>query len=84
MKLNDWLELLPAGLGLFVVVIAAGVLGLFRSLALSKQSYNDTLDSYKRQVETLEHENAILRKSIDMYKNVSTGNPANDIFDKRP
>lgn len=66
MNLVNWLDLLPAGLGLFVVVTAAGILGLFRSLALSKQSYNDTLDSYKRQVEVLEHENAILRKSLEL------------------
>ena len=71
MKLETWLNLLPAGLGLFVVVVAAGVLGLFRSLALSKQSYNDTLDSFKRQVETLEHENAILRKAIESYNEKS-------------
>ena len=65
MKITDWLDLLPAGLGLFVVVVSAGVLGLFRSLALSKQSYNDTLDSFKRQVETLEQENAILRRALE-------------------
>jgi len=70
MKITDWLEILPAGLGLFVVVVSAGVLGLFRSLALSKQSYNDTLDSFKRQVETLEQENAILRRALE---NLETG-----------
>lgn len=69
MKPETLLDLLPAGLGLFVVVTAAGILGLFRSLALSKQSYNDTLDSYKRQVEVLEHENAILRKALELQKN---------------
>jgi len=74
MKITDWLEILPAGLGLFVVVVSAGVLGLFRSLALSKQSYNDTLDSFKRQVETLEQENAILRRALET---LETGTPNN-------
>ena len=68
MKLTELLELLPAGIGLFVVVTAAGVLGIFRSLALSKQSYNDTLDSYKRQIEVLEHENLVLRKAFELQR----------------
>lgn len=65
MKLEAWLELLPAGLGLFVVVVAAGVLGIFRSLALSKQSYNDTVNSLKTQVEIMKQENDLLKKHIE-------------------
>ena len=65
MKLEAWLELLPAGLGLFVVVVAAGVLGIFRSLALSKQSYNDTVTSLQTQVEVMKQENELLKKHIE-------------------
>jgi len=65
MKLEAWLELLPAGLGMFVVVVAAGVLGIFRSLALSKQSYNDTVTSLQTQVEVINQENALLKKHIE-------------------
>jgi len=65
-SLNTWLDLLPAGLGLFVIVVSAGILGLFRSMALSKQSYTDTVDSLKRQVEILMQENEILKSHICM------------------
>jgi len=65
MKLEAWLEILPAGLGMFVVVVAAGVLGIFRSLALSKQSYNDTVASLQTQVEVINQENALLKKHIE-------------------
>jgi phage shock protein A len=66
MNLNLWLDLLPAGLGLFVIVVAAGILGLFRSMALSKQSYTDTVESLQRQVDILMQENAILKSHIVM------------------
>ena len=65
MKLEAWLEILPAGLGMFVVVVAAGVLGIFRSLALSKQSYNDTVASLQTQVEVINRENTLLKKHIE-------------------
>ena len=65
MKLEAWLELLPAGLGMFVVVVSAGVLGIFRSLALSKQSYNDTVTSLQTQVEVINQENTLLKKHIE-------------------
>jgi len=65
MKLEAWLEVLPAGLGMFVVVVAAGVLGIFRSLALSKQSYNDTVASLQTQVEVINRENTLLKKHIE-------------------
>ena len=66
MNVTLWLDLLPVGLGLFVIVVSAGVLGLFRSMALSKQSYTDTVESLKRQVEILMQENAILKSHIVM------------------
>jgi len=66
MNLNLWLDLLPVGLGLFVIVVAAGILGLFRSMALSKQSYTDTVESLQRQVDILMQENAILKSHIVM------------------
>lgn len=64
MNLQSWLDLLPAGLGLFVVVVSAGVLGIFRSLALSKQSYNDTIASLQTQVEVMKQENELLKEHV--------------------
>ena len=58
------LQYLPPGLGLFLVVVAAGLMGLFRSMALNKKSYDDTVNSLQRQIEVLENELEILRKLI--------------------
>jgi hypothetical protein len=56
------MKYLPPSLGIFLVVVAAGLMGLFRSMALNKKSYDDTVDSLQRQIDVLMAENAILRK----------------------
>jgi hypothetical protein len=56
------MKYLPPSLGIFLVVVAAGLMGLFRSMALNKKSYDDTVSSLQRQIEMLMQENAILRK----------------------
>jgi hypothetical protein len=43
--------------------VAAGLMGLFRSMALNKKSYDDTVSSLQRQIEVLMAENAILRRT---------------------
>ena len=53
---------LPPSLGIFLVVVAAGLMGLFRSMALNKKSYDDTVSSLQRQIDMLMQENAILRQ----------------------
>lgn len=39
-------------------------MGLFRSMALNKKAYDDTVQSLQRQIDTLMQENAILRKTL--------------------
>jgi len=58
------IQYLPPSLGIFLVVVAAGLMGLFRSMALNKKSYDDTVNSLQRQIEVLENELEILRKLI--------------------
>jgi cell division protein FtsB len=55
---------LPPSLGIFLVVVAAGMMGLFRSMALNKKSYDDTVESLQRQLQILKEENEILRQQI--------------------
>jgi hypothetical protein len=57
------MKYLPPSLGIFLVVVAAGLMGLFRSMALNKKSYDDTVSSLQRQIEVLMAENAILRRA---------------------
>lgn len=56
------MKYLPPSLGIFLVVVAAGLMGLFRSMALNKKSYDDTVSSLQRQIEMLMQENTLLRK----------------------
>ena len=62
------MKYLPPSLGIFLVVVAAGLMGLFRSMALNKKAYDDTVTSLQRQIDTLMQENAILRKALDNSK----------------
>jgi cell division protein FtsB len=57
------MKYLPPSLGIFLVVVAAGLMGLFRSMALNKKAYDDTVSSLQRQIEVLMAENAILRRT---------------------
>lgn len=59
------MKYLPPSLGIFLVVVAAGLMGLFRSMALNKKSYDDTVSSLQRQIDMLMQENALLRKHKD-------------------
>ena len=65
MKLELLLQYLPAGLAVVVVLIAAGMLGLFRALALSKTSYDNTVESLQRQLEVITQENEALRNRLN-------------------
>jgi len=62
------MQYLPPSLGIFLVVVAAGLMGLFRSMALNKKSYDDTVSSLQRQLEILIQENKVLRKALDSLK----------------
>jgi len=62
------MKYLPPSLGIFLVVVAAGLMGLFRSMTLNKKSYDDTVSSLQRQLEVLMQENAILRRSQTFQK----------------
>ena len=62
MKLDLLLQYLPATVAVFVVLVSAGMLGLFRAMALSKTSYDNTVESLKRQLQTIQEENQLLRK----------------------
>lgn len=69
------MQYLPPSLGIFLVVVAAGLMGLFRSMALNKKSYDDTVSSLQRQLEILIQENAVLRKALNTLKDTTTANP---------
>ena len=62
---------LPPSLGIFLVVVAAGLMGLFRSMALNKKSYDDTVESLQRQIKVLNDENSLLRGQIELLKSSS-------------
>jgi len=66
------MQYLPPSLGIFLVVVAAGLMGLFRSMALNKKSYDDTVSSLQRQLEILIQENKVLRKALDTLKTTTT------------
>ena len=68
------MQYLPPSLGIFLVVVAAGLMGLFRSMALNKKSYDDTVSSLQRQLEILIQENAVLRKSLETLKQTDDSN----------
>jgi cell division protein FtsB len=65
------MQYLPPSLGIFLVVVAAGLMGLFRSMALNKKSYDDTVSSLQRQLEILIQENAVLRKALNTLKDTT-------------
>ena len=65
------MQYLPPSLGIFLVVVAAGLMGLFRSMALNKKSYDDTVSSLQRQLEILIQENKVLRKALETLKDTS-------------
>jgi len=46
-------------------------MGLFRSMALNKKSYDDTVSSLQRQLEILIQENKVLRKALDTLKDTN-------------
>jgi prefoldin subunit 5 len=52
--------------------VAAGLMGLFRSMALNKKSYDDTVSSLQRQIEVLMAENAILRRAKETLSESNT------------
>ena len=58
------MKYLPPSLGIFLVVVAAGLMGLFRSMALNKKSYDDTVECLQRQIQVLKEENVLLRERI--------------------
>ena len=66
------MQYLPPSLGIFLVVVAAGLMGLFRSMALNKKSYDDTVSSLQRQLEILIQENKVLRKALNNLKDTTT------------
>ena len=68
------MQYLPPSLGIFLVVVAAGLMGLFRSMALNKKSYDDTVSSLQRQLEILIQENAVLRKALNNLKDTNNIN----------
>ena len=63
------MKYLPPSLGIFLVVVAAGLMGLFRSMALNKKSYDDTVESLQRQIKVIKEENDSLRASLALLKN---------------
>ena len=65
------MQYLPPSLGIFLVVVAAGLMGLFRSMALNKKSYDDTVSSLQRQLEILIQENKVLRKALNTLKDTT-------------
>jgi len=65
MKLELLLQYLPAGLAVVVVLVSAGMLGLFRALALSKTSYDNTVESLQRQLDVITKENEALRNRLN-------------------
>jgi hypothetical protein len=75
------MKYLPPSLGIFLVVVAAGLMGLFRSMALNKKSYDDTVSSLQRQIEMLMQENAILRRSPTLQKHNNNNNTKEDSED---
>jgi len=58
-------QYLPATLAVMVILVAAGMLGLFRALALSKTSYDNTVESLQRQLKVLKEENDMLRTRLN-------------------
>ena len=72
------MQYLPPSLGIFLVVVAAGLMGLFRSMALNKKSYDDTVSSLQRQLEILIQENKVLRKALETLKESDTTHKDNN------
>jgi len=61
MEYNTLLEVVPPMIAGLIVLVAAGMLGLFRSIALSKTAYTETVESLIRQIDVLKQENESLR-----------------------
>mgnify|MGYP000651398467 CR=1 FL=1 len=64
-EVSTLVQYLPPSLGVFLVVVAAGLMGLFRSMALNKKSYDDTVESLQRQLDVVKSENDLLRKHLE-------------------
>jgi len=58
-------EILPPALGIFVLVVTAGFMGVFRAMSLRRQSNDDTIDSLQRQIKILEQEIELYKKLVD-------------------
>lgn len=67
------MKYLPPSLGILLVIIAAGLMGIFRSVALNKKSFDDTIDSLQRQLEVVKSENEMLRKKLQDLTDEASG-----------
>lgn len=62
------LTYLPPSIGVIIMVSAAGIMGLFKSVALGKKANDSTIESLQRQIDVLSRENETLRMHVEELK----------------
>lgn len=63
MGIDDTLlnQYLPPAIGIIILIVGAGMLGLFRATKIQSITFNDSVESLERQLEIVKEENELLR-----------------------
>ena len=54
-------QYLPPAIGVIILIVGAGMLGLFRATRIQSMTFNDSVESLERQLEIVKEENELLR-----------------------
>ena len=61
-------QYLPPAIGVIILIVGAGMLGLFRATRIQSITFNDSVESLERQLEIVKEENELLRTQNDQLR----------------
>lgn len=61
-------QYLPPAIGVIILIVGAGMLGLFRATRIQSMTFNDSVESLERQLEIVKEENELLRTQNDQLR----------------
>ena len=65
--MTEILQYLPTALGMFVVIVSAGFLGLFKTFMLARQSDDDAIESLERQIQIQKEEISSYKEQLKVF-----------------
>lgn len=61
-------QYLPPAIGVIILIVGAGMLGLFRATRIQSVTFNNSVESLERQLEIVKEENELLRTQNDQLR----------------